>query len=351
MKKKIAMFVDADNWAFANIAKNVSKNLEKYYDFKIIPTLYFYADLVPSLLTAQDCDLFHFFWRGELLAPEQEYFEKSAVVLMASKKEFIKKYFGHKIITTAVYDHLYIDTKDEIKMTNRILNACDEYYVSSKKLLDIYNGNEFVKKPKCEISDGVDLSDFYPKNLERFDNIKKRKIVIGWVGNSEWEKDKEDFKGVNTMLKPAIEELNIEGYPVEAFFADRKEGMIPHDEMIDYYGKIDLYVCMSKIEGTPNPILESMACGVPIISTDVGIVKEAFGNEQKKYILEERSKECLKEKIKLFIENLDDIKILQQENACRIQSWQWKDIALKMKKFFDDAFKTHGDRLEDKEEH
>ena len=35
--KKIALVVDTDNWAFANIARNVKKNLSKYYDFKIIP--------------------------------------------------------------------------------------------------------------------------------------------------------------------------------------------------------------------------------------------------------------------------------------------------------------------------
>ena len=53
-------------------------------------------------------------------------------------------------------------------MTNNMLKMCNEYYVSSKKLLDIYSDEKFIKKPKCEITDGVDLSDFYPKNLKRF---------------------------------------------------------------------------------------------------------------------------------------------------------------------------------------
>ena len=33
---------------------------------------------------------------------------------------------------------------------------------------------------------------------------------------------------------------------------------------------------------------------------------------------------------------LDDIKLLQQEIACQIQDWQWKNISLKMKKFFEE---------------
>ena len=344
--KKIAMIVDADNWAFANIAKNVSKTLNKYYDIEIIPTQYFNDNIIPTLLLVQDFDLIHFFWRGKLLDFSFDSFCKNAISLTSSKDLFMKKYFYNKIITTAVYDHLYMGNVSEIEMTNNMLKMCDQYYVSSKKLLNIYNDSVLEKKPLCEITDGVDLSCFYPKNMNRFDNIKKRKIIVGWVGNSDWENGKEDFKGVNTILKPAIKELIDEGFPLEMYFADRKERMIPHDEMIDYYSKIDLYICTSKIEGTPNPVLESMACGVPIITTDVGIVNEVFGKEQKKYILKERTKDCLKEKIKLFINNLDDISKLQNENAINIQDWQWNKIAMKMKKFFDTAFEVYGNKVE-----
>lgn len=345
MKKKIAMIVDADNWAFANIAKNVSKILNKFYDIKIIPTQYFNDDIIPVLLLVRDFDLIHFFWRGKLLDFSFDSFNKSTISLTSSKDIFMNKYFNNKIITTAVYDHLYMDNDIGIEMTNSMLKMCDQYYVSSNKLLNLYNNSRLLKKPLCEITDGVDLLYFYPKNINRFKNIKDRKIIVGWVGNSDWEKGKEDFKGVNTILKPAINELIEEGYPLEMFFADRKKRMIPHDEMIDYYSKIDLYICTSKIEGTPNPVLESMACGVPIITTDVGIVNEVFGKEQKKYILEARTKECLKEKIKLFLNNLDDISKIQNESAVNIQEWQWKIIAMKMKNFFDIAFKTYGNKV------
>ncbi|WP_312583940.1 glycosyltransferase, partial [Staphylococcus aureus] len=80
--------------------------------------------------------------------------------------------------------------------------------------------------------------------------------------------------------------------------ADRQLGFIPHDEMVKYYSQIDVYVCPSKIEGTPNPVLESMACGVPVISTDVGVVKDAFGEMQKEWILPVRSKDTLIDKLR-----------------------------------------------------
>ncbi len=350
-KKKIAFIVDADNWAFANIARNVSKNLSEYYEFKIIPTTYFDENIATTLIYAEDCDLLHFFWRGKLLTLDYYDFSEYVHSLGCTVETFYAKFIHPKIITTAVYDHLYLEG-DSLNNTLNIVPKVDQYYVSSNRLFQIYKELPIPKQPYMVITDGVDLDYFYPKNEERFSNIKNRPLVIGWVGNSAWEKDKEDFKGVNTILKPALEELNEEGYAIEMFFADRQERMIPHDEMVDYYSKIDLYICASKIEGTPNPVLESMACVVPIISTDVGIVPDAFGPLQKKYILEERSKECLKEKIKMFIDNLEHVEDLRKENLKYIKNWSWKKISEKMKRFFDQAFDefSEGKKSEEKYE-
>lgn len=339
-KKKIALIVDADNWAYANIAKNIKKNIEQFYDIKIIPSHYFEDQIGKVLVLAQDFDLIHFFWRGILLKLDYEEFNNYVESLGLSLEVFKKRFISNKIITTAVYDHLYIDDIN-LCNTKNILSKCHNYYVSSKKLKKIYNELNIKKKPSCVITDGVDLEEFFPMNLERFNFLEKRKIVVGWVGNSAWQNNLEDIKGVNTIIKPAIDELVKEGYNIEPYFADKQERMIPHSEMVNYYSKIDIYVCASKSEGTPNPVLESMACGVPIISTNVGIVSEAFGKKQKEFILEERSKECLKEKIKYLLNNLDQFNELSIENQKSIEGWTWKKISYKMKKFFDMTFEEN----------
>ena len=117
----------------------------------------------------------------------------------------------------------------------------------------------------------------------------KREVVLGWAGNSKWSAELEDFKGVHTILNPAVAQLQAEGLPIRLELADFSVQKRPHSEMVKYYAGIDAYVCTSKIEGTPNPVLESMACGVPIVTTDVGVVPQAFGALQSEFILRERS--------------------------------------------------------------
>lgn len=335
-KKKIALVVDTDNWAFANIAKNVSKNLSKIYDFKIIPIVNLDNNLVKVYIAAEDCDLIHFFWRGNIIGKFEDNFKWYVGYLGFTLSAFKERYMN-KPITTAVYDHLFLD--DDLEITKKIFSICDKYYTSSNILNNIYNKLDLKYYPQTVITDGVDLKDFYPKKLERFLNFENRKIKIGWVGNSEWSSDKEDFKGVNTILKPALAELIEEGYPIEEYFADRQVRMIPHDQMIDYYSEIDVLVCTSKCEGTPNPVLEAMACGVPIISTKVGIVPDALGPKQKKFILRERTKECLKENIIYLLQHHDLFKELSKENQRCIQNWTWENISQKFHDFFDKYLK------------
>lgn len=334
-KPKIALVIDAHGWAFENIVNQLQKYLSEYFEFKIIimaemQSLYMFIELI------KDCDLIHFFWRASIMMLLNE---KNGEMYGKSKNINYEKFLYNLNISTAVYDHLFLDT-NSINMNKQIYNISPNYYVSSKKLYDIYTNLPFSNKPKAIIEDGVDLNLFKPKNIERLKNISDREIVIGWCGNSKWTSEIEDFKGVETILKPAIKQLIYEGYPIKMYFVDKNEGMIPHNEMVNYYSNIDLYVCTSKIEGTPNPILEAMACGIPIISTDVGIVPQVLGYKQKQFILKERSIQCLKEAIKKIIREPKKFIEFSEENLSEIKKWDWSIRVRKFKEFFEYCLKS-----------
>lgn len=335
MKPKIALITDTDNWAFYNRAVMVSEKLKDYYEFKIIPaTTALKENVLQTILLVQDCDLVHFFWRGLLFALDNEnvVFKRNNLDV----NEFIKEKFSKIIKTTCIPDHSLLD-EENIEKTKQVLNLVDGYYTMSSKLFEIYS-NLGCQKPQRFIIGGVNEKFFIPENLERFDmkNLEKRRIVLGWTGNSKWGswENSEDLKGVRTIIKPAIEELQKEGYNIELKLADRNERLIPIEEMKEFYNSIDIYVCASKTEGGPNPILESMCSGVPIISTDVGIVRDVLGKKQKDFIIE-RSKEDLKEKAKQLLNNKEMFKELSEENLKESKKCTYDIIAMQFKEFFD----------------
>ena len=330
-KKKIALIIDTEGWAFDNIAHQLKNNLTEY-DIDIIPGRIFEGNMIKLFLFCEDYDLIHFLWRGYLTLLDRAEMHQYIEDLGISFDEFIERYVLNKKITFSVCDELYL-TGEETWRTEEAMKYAKAYFVTSKKLYNKYQ--QFSKKPQEIIHDGVSLERYIPKNLERFKNIEI--IKIGWTGNSKF-KDSEgdsDLKGVEGIIKPAVSELQEEGYNIELNLADRNVQMIPQEEMPKFYNSINLYVCASKNEGTPLTVLEAMAMGVPVISTDVGIVREALGDNGKRYIMKERNKDELKRCIKNIIANKQDFEIISKENMERIKNWDWKIISKQYKDFFD----------------
>ncbi len=56
--------------------------------------------------------------------------------------------------------------------------------------------------------------------------------------------------------------------------------------IVPYYQILDLYLVCSREEGGPKALLESMACGVPLISTRVGMAPELIVDGKNGYLVE-----------------------------------------------------------------
>jgi glycosyltransferase involved in cell wall biosynthesis len=64
-------------------------------------------------------------------------------------------------------------------------------------------------------------------------------------------------------------------------FKIMKAGIINNDEKLSkYYSAADVFICSSKQETGPTTILESMSCGTPVISYNVGVVPEIVINNK-----------------------------------------------------------------------
>jgi glycosyltransferase involved in cell wall biosynthesis len=339
-RPRIALIVDVENWAFANIARQVEASLGHRFDFEIIPIAVI-ADHAQAFMMCEGADLVHVFWREVVNNIYQPSYQQHLSQIGIGFEFFKERYLDTKPITTAVYDHMYLEHVETEERRSLFSDYVNSYYVSSQRLYDIYSRIKGYPVPSAVLPDGVDLKRFRPMNLERFERMQDRPIVVGWVGNSTWSAHLGDPKGLHTILKPALEELNAEGLRFVSDFADRQVAMIPHERMPAYYAKIDVLVCASDIEGTPNPVLEAMASGVPVVSTDVGVVPQAFGPLQGEFILKERNTSAMKAALRRLYRDRALFAALSSENLDSIKSWDWPLRAAQFAPFFTQAMEKH----------
>lgn len=342
-KPRIALIVDVQDWAYGNIARQLMRRLGAHFEFRFLP-MDVVDHLARALILAEDCDVLHFFWRETLGILQTDYVSAYLGWGGVDYAPWRYRFVLQKAISTAVYDHLFLDDEARKKRLP-MFQQVDAYYVSSNKLKAIYDGIPEYPKPAAVLPDGVDRELFFPKDLARFAGVGDRELVVGWVGNSAWSAEVEDFKGVHTILKPAIEQLQAAGYRVRADFADRQTRFIPHASMVDYYAGIDVLVCTSKIEGTPNPVLEAMACGVPVVSTDVGIVRDALGAEQRQFVLADRSVACLVQALRRLLDEKGLLARLSAENLASVTAWGWDVKALAFVDYFHTCLARRDARL------
>jgi len=102
----------------------------------------------------------------------------------------------------------------------------------------------------CEtISMGVDL------------NLYKPKLILGYI--AKLHRHRKGGTLLEKMKKLDFIELRI------------TNGKLEEDELPNFYRQLDYTIVPSKIEGGPMCLLESFACGIPVIAPkDVGMVEE-----------------------------------------------------------------------------
>jgi len=79
-------------------------------------------------------------------------------------------------------------------------------------------------------------------------------------------------------------------------------GLIPNDQMPQYYNRCKVYVLCSHFEGNPKTMLEAMACGCAVVGTNVPGIQEIIRHQENGLLVPEQP-EVLREAIQSLLSN------------------------------------------------
>jgi len=113
--------------------------------------------------------------------------------------------------------------------------------------------------------------------------------------------------------------------------------------MIKYYQGLDLFLHLGSATGTPNPLFEAAACGVPGISTSIGAAPELIKPEHNGYLMpryytKEEGLTVAKniaDRILYLERNRDIVCYMRKQARAEIEnSWTWEQRSLAFHEMF-----------------
>ncbi|CAB1063931.1 hypothetical protein D1BOALGB6SA_8716 [Olavius sp. associated proteobacterium Delta 1] len=109
----------------------------------------------------------------------------------------------------------------------------------------------------------------------------------------------------------------------------------PNSEINQWLSTADIFVFPSYFEGLPNAILEAMACGLPVVATDVGGIPEIVENGKSGILIGTRSANSIATAIQFLLENTEMRERMGQEGRNIIKNrFTWDRGAKELKKIY-----------------
>ena len=154
--------------------------------------------------------------------------------------------------------------------------------------------------------------------IEAVSDLKKQGIIfkVNLVGEGDEKK---------TFIKFAKEK----GVSEEIFFS----GYVSREKMPKEYQKSDIFVLPSYNEGMSNALLEAMACGLPVIVTDVGGTEELV-DETNGFIFKAGNTTELVNILKNINLNKNIIQEAGERSRQKAENYKWTYIAKEYIKLF-----------------
>jgi len=199
---------------------------------------------------------------------------------------------------------------------------------------------------------GVNLSAFGVPTPQQKENIRtelgisKGKIVIGSFqkdGNGWGEglepkliKGPDVFCDVIEKLRQQYDLFVVLTGPARGYVRRRLESSgIPYshhfldepDEVAMYYKALDLYIATGRCEGGPKSLVESLASGVPLVSTKAGMAPDIITDGENGFLCDVDDVDQIVQKSTMILEDLEKKEKIVAKGLATALQYDWNVIA------------------------
>jgi len=288
-----------------------------------------------SKLKDKDLIIFHypFFGTTELLWLYKKMYPQKKIIVHFHMDAILDSWFK-KILSVPE------NTIKKSFFTNVDAITCASYdYLGNSSIKEVYKENP---KKFHEIGFGVDSAFFIPNKKNK---IKNKILFVGGLDEAhyfkgldfllevlnildleEWSLDIVGDGGLRRKYEKTVKRLNLTN-KVNFF------GKVNDNKLLEIYQKSDLFILPSinKSEAFGLVLLEAMACGLPVIASDLPGVRKVFRDGKDGYIFNTLDKFDLKDKIELILNNKDlkrEMAISSRELVLNKYSWQNVKVSL-----------------------
>lgn len=223
-----------------------------------------------------------------------------------------------KIIFLSEFAEKIIEKKINLNNKNVIIN----HGVTFKENIEFSNKHLFKNKYSFIYVSSFEVYKNHIQLMNAFYQLKKNyDVSLTIVGSAPYKKRYNEILEIKRKLDPNNKFLFIKNH-------------INHKDIMNIYKNYDIGIHASTCENFPNIVIEMLSQGLPVITSDIPVMKEILGSE---YIFFKGEDEhSIVEKISVFLQNKKYLEYLNNRNELFKDRYDLNNQQKKIFELFDE---------------